>query len=234
MEGRSVLTRSIRVAEEGRTIDILDDRRRRAYSVRLRENVVILSSHPSGRGAAFDLGSSGCETTRYGERTWIYPTPKGATLIGQGGFALRLEFDQDCVTLVAPRGAQLGRFVRNLQLRIVGGERGVSRYRSLHTNYGNPVHSTQESCGITMSGAVVFPIHGAPDVDYALLARIAAIGVVAEEVGNTAVLGSTFVRDPFNEGLSAALGDAAVITAVLGAISRVRVCLRERDSVRSG
>jgi hypothetical protein len=192
--------------------------RRRIYSVRSNRDIVIISSHPSGCGAAFALpDGTDWPTVSFGEDVTIEVTSRGATLSGPNS-VFRLQYEDDRLTLFALDGSRLSRFVRNLQLKIVNGHRADP-----HTPYSNPVEVTRPSCGVTMSGAVSLPFVMSM-TGLTRFGRLAAIGAVAGQ------LAAPGFRSPqpgalAAVGLAAALGDAAVIAAVLRAASEMSTCL---------
>lgn len=208
---RGVVTRSIRVADHGRGIDILDERRRRIYSVRSNRDVAIASCHPCGVGGALALPkTSASAVIRFGEEVVVELSSEGALLTGPTS-ALRLVFEADRLTLILPDGFRLSRFVRNLQLKVVNDPTGVA-HSNVCTPYNNPLDTTRASSGITMSTPVSFPLVAAMTglVDFC---RLAAVGAVAAQLAAAAFQG---VRGAsFDQDLAASLGDAAVIAAVL-------------------
>ncbi len=208
---RGVVTRSIRVADHGRGIDILDEGHRRIYSVRSNRDVAIASCHPCGVGGALALPKKGDSATiRFGEEVAVELTSDGALFTGPAT-GLRLLFESDHLTLIFADGFRLSRFVRNLQLKVVNEPAGVG-FSNVCTPYNNPVDTTRSSSGVTMSAPVSFPLAAAMTglVDFA---RLAAIGAVAAQVAAAAFTGAGSAT--LDEGLAASLGDAAVIAAVL-------------------
>jgi len=215
---RGIVTRSIRVTDQGRGIDILDARRRRLYSVRANRDIAIASCHPHGIGAALVLG--GGPSLAFGEEVTIDTSPDGAVLSGPDS-VLRLQFDPQRVVLFLPDGSYVARFVRNLQLKVVTEQGDAGGFSVPHTPYSNPVDEGSRVSGITMSGPVAFPFNAAAS-SLARFSRLAAIGAVAAQVAASAHSGDTPLRPgAIDEDLAAALGDAAVIAAVLRSASEM-------------
>jgi hypothetical protein len=132
-----------------------------------------------------------------------------------------LQFDPDRAVLFFPDGSYLARFVRNLQLKVVTEQSDAGGFSVPHTPYNNPVDEGRPVSGITMSGPVAFPFNAAA-ATLVRFSHLAAIGAVAAQVAAAACSNNPPPRrGTAAEDLAAALGDAAVIAAVLRSASEM-------------